>query len=157
MDNQQPSFRVYISSDGIRFYIGCQSNSDPAYLGSFSDKSFKPIYKFVVGHFYTREEAGAFEDSLIVEFNAIKDPLFVNRARVPVKSKGLWNDPEYLEKQVVAKERLSKRMTELWKDPDFRKSQADKISKSLKNSSARKSEKYLEAVAIGQKKGSEGS
>lgn len=185
MDNQQPKFRVYISSDGLRFYIGCQSNTNTDYLGSFSDRSFKPVYKFIVGYFYTREEAGNFEKSLIIELNAIKDPMFVNRAIVPVKSieecrkytlemhknnpqlkselsqfsKNLWQQPDYINKQKEAKKRLSEKMKEHWKDLEFRTEQSKKISESLKSSEIRNSEDYKlkmkESNLLGAKKSKE--
>jgi hypothetical protein len=183
MDSQQPSFRVYISSDGFRYYIGCQSNNDPNYLGSFSDKSFKPVYKFIVGYFYTREDAGDFEKFLIKKLNTIKDPMFVNKAIVPVKSieecrkysleayennpllkeelsqisKGLWQQSDYVHKQKKAKERLSEKMKEHWKNSEFRAEQSKKISESLRSSKVRNSEEYKQRMKKTNKKGGEKS
>lgn len=160
MDNQQPVFRVYISSDGIRSYIGCQSGTDPEYKGSYSDQTFKPIHKFIVGHFTNREEAGKFEKQLILELDAIKSPFFVNRGILPVKSledmrryaleiheknpelreilsqksKELWQDEAYLEKQKEAKKRLSKAMIDHWADPEFRANQIERVKEGTANS-----------------------
>lgn len=183
MENQQPNFRVYIASDGLRFYIGCQTGTDTEYLGSSSDKSFKPVYKFIVGHYSSREEAGKAEIDLIRSMNAIKDPMFVNKAIVPVKSleelreytlsshvndltlkerisesvKELWQDPDYISKQKECKEKLSKRMEELWQDEEFRSTQSERISEAMRSSEIRKSEEYKARERENCRRGAEGS
>lgn len=183
MDNQQPIFQVYISSDGERFYIGCQKGTDPDYKGSYSDPTFKPTYKIVLKQFDDRVEAGKAEQELIRGLNAIQKDSFVNKAIVPVDSledlrqraldvyekdpsvkdkisksvEERWKDPEYQKKQSESKHILSKAMKEHWSDPEYKKRVSESISKSLLNSEVRNTPEYKAREKEYSKRGAEGS
>ena len=75
---------VLIGADN-RLYIGvrscnCLPKNDP-YMGSFTDKTFKPIAKHILGLWSTRGEAVAHEISLHNEFNVGVNPQFANKCK----------------------------------------------------------------------------
>ena len=88
MGNQQ-AFRVYISCEcNKRLYIGYTSKPvDSPYLGSFSDKTFKPLHKFNI-HF-----------SSVVLVSRLMEWGYQN---VRKGLEGLWDRPGYRIKQQLA-------------------------------------------------------
>jgi hypothetical protein len=69
--------RGYFGSRGCE----CLPEEDVNYLGSFSDKSFKPKYKIILKDDYaTREEAYADEIILQEYYKVVENPHFANRA-----------------------------------------------------------------------------
>lgn len=83
MDNQQPSFYVYVSCDCKgRKYIGYHKGlKDDNYLGSFSDKTFEPTHKLIISDHSTKEVALLMERAYQKAWNVHKhNPDWVNRA-----------------------------------------------------------------------------
>lgn len=76
---------TYITSDGQRYYIGVRStNKSPyndKYMGSFSDKTFKPTKKWILRLFSSRKAAIDHEIWLHNHHDVGKNPLFANRAK----------------------------------------------------------------------------
>jgi len=70
-----------------RLYIGyrkCPLNETPetdSYLGSYRDKSFRPVGKVILGIYDSREEALEAEIELHRINNVAKNPLFANKSR----------------------------------------------------------------------------
>lgn len=68
-----------------RFYIGVRScdclPEEDSYLGSFTDKTFRPISRHIQKIWLTQQEALAHEIKLHDEFDVAKNPLFANRAK----------------------------------------------------------------------------
>lgn len=76
---------VLIGEDN-RLYIGVHSDDKPpkedGYMGSFSDRTFKPISKHILGLWPTRKEAVIHEIKLHNEFDVGgSNKLFVNKAK----------------------------------------------------------------------------
>ena len=67
-----------------RSYIGkrecyCSPEEDTSYFGSFSDRTFKPSEKIILGVFDTVEEAFTAEQALHISFKVDENPHFANR------------------------------------------------------------------------------
>lgn len=76
---------TYISTDGIRYYIGvrsckCQPYLDDKYFGSFTDETFEPNKKFILRVFSTRKAAVNHERWLLKSNDVLKNDRFVNRS-----------------------------------------------------------------------------
>ena len=69
--------RGYIGSRGCE----CPITEDFEYLGSFSDKTFKPTQKIILGIFKTRKEAYEAEVKLHKFYQVDTNPHFANKAR----------------------------------------------------------------------------
>lgn len=78
-------FYVYCSYEQWgRSYIGkreclCPPTEDVSYLGSFSDKTFKPTEKIIIAEFESSEEAYAAEEKLHAFFKVDENPRFANK------------------------------------------------------------------------------
>ena len=75
---------TYISTDNKLFYIGvrscaCDIEEDP-YMGSYKDKTFKPVSKRILGIHENREDAVLAEIYWQRLFKVVENPLFVNQA-----------------------------------------------------------------------------
>jgi hypothetical protein len=84
-----PTFYTYRSFEEFeegRSYIGyrrCPAGETPAtdeYLGSFTDKSFNPTTKEILGVYNTKEEAIQAEITLHKKFDVARNPHFANKA-----------------------------------------------------------------------------
>lgn len=76
---------LYVSfeeSDGGRSYIGAHSTNDlnDGYLGSFSDKTFQPTNKIIVGFFKSREALIQAEIQFQRTFKVVENPEFANKS-----------------------------------------------------------------------------
>jgi hypothetical protein len=89
-----------------RGYIGkrtclCKPEEDTEYFGSFSDKSFKPTEKIILGEFETSEQALEAEIALHNFYKVTENPHFANRARQTSKffnTEGIPKAEEHKEK-----------------------------------------------------------
>jgi len=74
---------LYLSyeSEG-RDYIGAHSTEDlyDGYLGSYSDSSFSPDNRIIVGYYKSRDSLLQAEESLQTSLNVAKDPQYANRS-----------------------------------------------------------------------------
>lgn len=76
---------VYLSYEAepsLKKYVGKHSTGDPYddYFGSFSDSSFNPVGKHILGVYKTSEGATYGEIMWQKVLNVVEDPEFVNRA-----------------------------------------------------------------------------
>lgn len=69
-------------SPGGRDYIGAHSTEDlyDGYLGSFSDKSFKPTGRIIISFYPDRETLLKAEQNFQKLLNVVEDPQYANRA-----------------------------------------------------------------------------
>lgn len=80
------TYYSYEEFEDGRGYIGsrlCPLNSTPQtdiYLGSPTDKTFKPTAKIILGVYETRAEAYIAEKELQIKYNVVVDPLFANKS-----------------------------------------------------------------------------
>ena len=80
------TYLSYEEFEGGRMYIGqrkCPEGKTPEtdpYLGSYTDKTFKPTAKFIIGRYGSREDALRAEIKLHKDNNVSKNPLFANKA-----------------------------------------------------------------------------
>lgn len=89
-----------------RGYIGkrtchCKPEEDTEYFGSFSDKSFNPTEKIVLGEFETSEQALEAEIALHNFYEVTENPHFANRAKQTSKffnTEGVPKTEEHKEK-----------------------------------------------------------
>ena len=100
MDGERWHYTYYSYEQGGRGYIGKRTSRVPAkddpYLGSFSDKTFKPTDKIVIATYDSAEEALRAESALQKLFRAHEAEHFANRAiyffgkfrRLPKKRRG---------------------------------------------------------------------
>jgi len=67
---------------GGRDYIGAHSTEDlyDGYLGSFSDKSFKPTSRIIISFYPCRKSLIKAEISIQKMLNVVEDPQYANRA-----------------------------------------------------------------------------
>lgn len=79
-------FYVYISSsmDG-RYYIGSRKSKvsphqDTKYMGSYSDKTFRPCWKTIIKEVQSLREARQLEHDLLLSVNGVYDIRCVNKA-----------------------------------------------------------------------------
>lgn len=74
---------LYLSyeSEG-RDYIGAHSTEDlhDGYLGSYSDSSFSPDNRIIIGYYKSRDSLLQAEGSLQTSLNVAKDPQYANRS-----------------------------------------------------------------------------
>jgi hypothetical protein len=78
------NYVYYSYEEWGRGYIGVKFNSDPetdGYYGSYSDKTFSPTQKIVLGCFATKKEALEAEVTLHLFFQVDKNPHFANHSR----------------------------------------------------------------------------
>jgi len=106
---KRPRFHyVYYSyEEWGRGYIGkrtctCAPEQDAAYMGSFSDKTFKPNNKIILEMFNTSREALAAEALLHDAYNVSKNPLFANKAKQTTE----WFNTEGVPKTEEHKEKI---------------------------------------------------
>ena len=106
---KRPRFHyVYYSyEEWGRGYIGkrtctCAPEQDVAYMGSFSDKTFKPNNKIILAMFDTSREALAAEALLHDAYNVSKNPLFANKAKQTTE----WFNTEGVPKTEEHKEKI---------------------------------------------------
>jgi hypothetical protein len=90
-----------------RGYIGkrscaCLPEDDTKYMGSFSDKTFKPSCKIILDVFTTSEEALAAEALLHDAYNVSSSPLFANKA----KQTSRWFNTEGVPKSEEHREKI---------------------------------------------------
>jgi hypothetical protein len=71
------SGRSYI---GVRKCPGCKTPETDSYLGSYTDKTFSPTAKEILGVYYSKEEALQAEIDLHKKFDVARNPHFANRA-----------------------------------------------------------------------------
>ena len=75
---------VYMSYDDTRYYIGVRTSKvQPCfdnYLGSYTDKSFKPYSKIILSYHIDRKAAMEAERYWQHKFKVVENPLFANRA-----------------------------------------------------------------------------
>lgn len=107
--DKQPRFHyVYYSyEEWGRGYIGkrtcsCVPENDTKYMGSFSDKTFKPNHKIILATFATSREALAAEALLHDAYNVSKNPLFANKAKQTTE----WFNTEGVPKTEQHKEKI---------------------------------------------------
>jgi hypothetical protein len=80
------TYRSFEEFDSGRSYIGvrkCPGGKTPetdSYLGSYTDKTFSPTAKEILGVYYSKEEALQAEIDLHKEFDVARNPHFSNRA-----------------------------------------------------------------------------
>lgn len=113
-----------------RGYIGKRSSRVPPkedpYLGSFSDKTFKPSHKIVIATYSTAQEALRAESALQCLFKAHKAGHFANQAIYPLGkfghslTRGLrWNDPiKYQQLKESSEELLESEAAMPWSELD---------------------------------------
>jgi hypothetical protein len=100
-----------------RGYIGKRSSHVPPeedpYLGSFSDKTFKPTHKTVIATYETAQEALKAESALQCLFNAHKAEHFANKVIYPLgkfghsTTRGLrWDNPVRYQQLKESSEKL---------------------------------------------------
>lgn len=106
---KRPRFHyVYYSyEEWGRGYIGkrscsCAPENDTKYMGSFSDKIFKPNHKIILATFATSREALTAEALLHEAYNVSKNPLFANKAKQTTE----WFNTEGVPKTEQHKEKL---------------------------------------------------
>jgi hypothetical protein len=81
------TYRSFEEFDGGRSYIGyrkCPAGETPEtdrYLGSYTDKTFTPTAKEILGIYDSREEALQAEIALHKEFDVARNPNFANKAK----------------------------------------------------------------------------
>jgi hypothetical protein len=82
---EKPKYLVYISyedkPDG-RKYVGSftyKKGINDDYLGSFTDKTFKPDEKIILCECETREEAYQKEREIQIALNVVNDPIYANK------------------------------------------------------------------------------
>lgn len=91
-----------------RFYIGVRSceclPEEDKYMGSFKDKTFKPISKHIQQVFETREEAITHEIELHNKFEVALDNNFANKAKqTSVKFDLRWDEEKRLNYEKVGR------------------------------------------------------
>lgn len=135
---------TYLTKNKNRYYIGVRTCKclpwEDKYMGSFSDKSFKPTDKIILSYHYSRKDAVEAEIFWHNLFDVARNPLFANRAKQ--KSTGFdyrtsgKNHPMYgkpLPKKV--REKISKArmgMTPWNKGKPMSKEQKKKLSEARK-------------------------
>lgn len=81
------TYRSFEEFEGGRSYIGvrkCPAGKTPEtdpYLGSYTDKTFSPTAKEILGVYGCKEEALQAEIDLHIQFDVAKNPHFANKAR----------------------------------------------------------------------------
>ncbi len=99
-----------------RGYIGSRTKEsqlapeDDQYFGSFSDKTFKPTEKIVLGVFPTAQEAIQAEIMLHDFFDVVSNPHFANRSRqtsTSFSTTGLKRDEDFSE---ICRQRMTGRV-----------------------------------------------
>lgn len=99
---------VYYSYEGWgRGYIGkrsceCLPEEDVNYMGSFTDKTFKPTCKIILDTFATSADALAAEALLHDAYNVSSNPLFANKA----KQTSRWFNTEGVPKTKQHREKI---------------------------------------------------
>ena len=78
-------YTYYTYEEWGRGYIGCrgskvQPEQDIKYMGSFTDKTFKPTQKIILHEYNTREEALTDEILLQRFFTVASNPHFANKS-----------------------------------------------------------------------------
>lgn len=125
--------RGYIGSRGCK----CSIEEDIEYLGSFSDKTFKPTQKIILGVFETRVEAYEAELLLHNFFKVDVNPHFANRSKLT--SSGFTTPKRFSDEEI--KQRLKEQKNNAVKkwqknNPEKHKKQkkkyAEKNSDSIK-------------------------
>ena len=108
LTSKQKFHYVYYSyEEWGRGYIGkrtctCAPECDTKYMGSFSDKTFKPSNKIILGVFPTSKEALTAEALLHDAYNVSQNPLFANKA----KQTSTWFNTEGVPKSEEHKEKI---------------------------------------------------
>lgn len=85
--NRKYHYVYYSYEEYGRGYIGSRSCSCPPqmdrnYFGSFTDKTFKPTSKIIIAEFNSRDEALLAEINLHSFYDVVKNPHFVNKAKL---------------------------------------------------------------------------
>jgi hypothetical protein len=117
--------RGYIGSRGCKFSI----SEDFKYFGTFSDKTFKPTQKIILGIFETRKEAYNAEILLHKFFEVDVNPHFVNKCKAT--SSGFTCPKRFSDEEI--KQRLKEQKTNAskkWKknNPEKYKEQKKKFA-----------------------------
>jgi len=75
-------YNSYEETPGGRDYIGAHSTEDlyDGYLGSFSDRSFKPTSRIIISFYPCRESLIKAEISIQKILNVVEDPQYANQA-----------------------------------------------------------------------------
>ena len=139
---------VYITTDFERYYIGsrtcyCEPEEDIAYFGSFSDKTFEPLYKAIIAEFDTRAEATEYEQQLILDNDFANNAECVNRAyltpmdelikqSISTTIKEQWQNGFYADRKSN-----SEAMKALWSDAQYKANTGKAIQAGLKKSAKR--------------------
>jgi hypothetical protein len=99
---------LYVSyEEGGRDYVGAHSTIDlnDGYLGSYTDKTFIPKNRIIVGYYKTRESLILAEESLQRSLNVAVDPQYANRSiqtSTGFDRYGVKDTPETVLKKVEA-------------------------------------------------------
>jgi hypothetical protein len=106
-DQQKFHYVYYTYEEWGRGYIGkrtciCVPEQDTEYMGSFSDKTFKPNHKIILAVFDTSREALAAEALLHDAYNVSKNQLFANKAKQTTE----WFNTEGVPKTEEHKEKI---------------------------------------------------
>jgi len=108
--------RGYIGSRGCE----CSIEEDVEYFGTYSDKSFKPTKKIILGIFETRKEAYEVEILLHNFFEVDVNPHFTNKCKAT--SSGFTCPKRFSDEEI--KQRLKKQKinaTKRWKNNNIEK------------------------------------
>ena len=107
MGSKKFHYVYYSYEEWGRGYIGkrtckCLPEEDSGYMGSFSDPTFKPNRKIILGVFASSREALAAEITLHEAFDVSRNPHFANRA----KQTSEWFNTEGVAKSEEHKEKI---------------------------------------------------
>ena len=143
---------------------GLTPDTDP-YMGSYTDKTFKPVYKIVLSVFSSAEEARKAETLTQEFFNVLENPHFVNRSiqtgkgfyvkqhsketkeKISLSHKGKTIPPEARAKMSLAKKGKKLSLESLQKRPKRRHSSSTRKKISLSHRGKRKSQSHKESIS----------
>lgn len=107
MGKKKFHYVYYSYEEWGRGYIGkrscsCEPSEDTSYMGSFSDKTFKPTQKIIIATFGSSKEALEAEILLHNAFNVSANPLFANKS----KQTSAWFNTEGVPKSEEHKQKI---------------------------------------------------
>lgn len=144
MDNQQLGHCVYVSFDNERAYIGRKTYKNnyelDNYFGSYSDKTFRPNNKIILGYFESEKEVCQAEYILQWFLNSSKEKFFANKCS--------WNHGFKAQSKEIIKKRTTK-MIKTKTEKFIFKQASRKTSKTRKNKgSFKQSKEHILKVKI---------
>ena len=134
--------RGYIGSRGCE----CSIDEDFEYLGTFSDKTFKPTQKIILGTFKTRKEAYEAEILLHKFFEVDVNPHFANKCKAT--SSGFTCPKRFSDEQINERLKIQKlNAANRWRknNPEKNKQTKQKYAKRNTNSIKIYQQKWREA------------